>query len=83
MPRSKTVARNRPFPADNPEWPRARKAQLRRTVLQRMAKLRDSVANPHAPTVSDAGGWPSAHPAGPAAREEPCDAAEITPSMPR
>jgi len=44
MPRSKTVARNRTFPAVNPDWPAARKAQQRRTVFKKMAKLRLSKA---------------------------------------
>jgi len=55
VPRSKTVARNRPFPAENPEWPRARKAQLRRTVLQRMAKLMQG-RDPMAPGEENSGG---------------------------
>ncbi|HQR91095.1 MAG TPA: hypothetical protein PLH31_17865 [Caulobacter sp.] len=51
MPRSKTIARNRTFPAVDPVWPAARKAQLRRTVFKKMAKLRLSKA-PHAPDMA-------------------------------
>lgn len=39
MPRSKTIARERTFPAYDPEWPRARRAQLKRTVIKRLKKL--------------------------------------------
>ncbi len=82
MPRSKTVARNRPFPAENPEWPRARKAQLRRTVLQRMAKLRES--RDPLTAGEENGGWGRKRSrGGPASREDACDDAANTPSMPR
>jgi hypothetical protein len=82
MPRSKTVARNRPFPAENPEWPRARKAQLRRTVLQRMAKLMEG-GDPPAPGEETSGWRRKRSRGGPASREDACEVAANTPSMPR
>ena len=80
MPRSRTRARARPPRQDDPAWSKARIAQLYREVDRRLKRLyADKERSAQAQQAAQA--QPS--PAGPAAREEPCDAAGITPSMPR
>ncbi|WP_421737113.1 hypothetical protein [Caulobacter sp.] len=98
MPRSRTRARlyPRPAPAHDPAWPKARRARLYREFDKRIDKLfalkaldeaRDAqVRAAKAAQVQDAlvrDGGAAATDEGPAPREAPCEAAAITPSMPR